>query len=90
MDADKYNKNMEERQKKFEAICVRCGECCGSEDDPCENLVKKNDGTCFCSDYESRLGPRKTISGFSFNCVPIQEHIHNDTLRQNCGYRVRN
>ena len=63
MDKMRYQGFMEESDRKFEAICSNCGECCGSKDDPCQNLVKNDDGTYKCRDYINRLGPQKTVSG---------------------------
>ncbi|MFQ5951989.1 MAG: hypothetical protein ACE5JK_01105 [Candidatus Omnitrophota bacterium] len=72
--------------KKFEAICKRCGECCGASDDPCLNLVKTKDGLYFCKDYKNRLKEQKTVSGKTFRCVPIREHIEKGTLKSGCSY----
>ncbi len=87
MDSTGYEKYARGQEEEFESICKRCGECCGSLDDPCRNLVKLPDGTYFCRDYANRLGRQKTVSGSSFRCVSIREHISLATLRQNCAYR---
>lgn len=81
-----YKKFLVEKELEFESICNRCGECCGSKDDPCRNLVKNHDGTFYCKDYDNRLGPQITVGGHKFNCVSIREHIRGKTLRQNCAY----
>jgi len=86
MDRLTYLEHMSGKEAAFEARCKRCGLCCGSADDPCVNLVKKEDNTFYCAVYENRFGPQKTVSGASFNCVPIREHILKGTLRPGCAY----
>ena len=76
------------KEKEFEDICIQCGQCCGSLDVPCRNLVKVSNEKYVCKDYENRLGRQKTVSGFTFRCVLIREHIANNTLRPNCPYRA--
>jgi uncharacterized cysteine cluster protein YcgN (CxxCxxCC family) len=87
MDSNRYSEYASGKEEEFESICKRCGECCGSLDDPCRNLAKMDNGTYFCKDYSNRLGPQKTVSGKYFNCIPIREYISRDTLRPNCAYR---
>ncbi|MBL7072394.1 MAG: hypothetical protein ISS33_01285 [Candidatus Omnitrophica bacterium] len=89
MDSEKYKKCASEQEEKFESICLRCGECCGALDDVCVNLVKTKTGNrWFCKEYNDRFKLQKTVSGKSFRCVSIREHILNDTLRPNCAYRA--
>ena len=88
MDDGSYQIYMLEKERQFEAVCRRCGQCCGALDDPCANLVRGDGGAYFCADYNNRLGPQKTVSGGSFNCVPIREHIAKGTLRPGCAYAV--
>lgn len=76
-----------EKDSTFESLCTRCGECCGALDDPCAKLEPSEDGGYRCKAYDDRLGPQKTVSGASFNCVPIRQHIADATLRANCSYR---
>ncbi len=88
-DPERYGKHMMRKEEEYELLCKRCGECCGSCDDPCENLkAEDTSGKFVCKDYNNRLGPKKTVSGASFNCVPISEHVRNMTLRPGCSYRV--
>lgn len=87
MDNLRYAEYTKSKEVNFEALCHNCGECCGSLDDPCRNLLKKDDGTHSCRDYSNRFGPQKTVSGKDFDCVFIREHIASNTLRPNCGYR---
>jgi len=88
MDSQKYIKYSKTEEEKFEAVCKRCGECCGALDDPCRNLVKnKTNDQWFCKDYKDRYKQQKTISGNSFTCVSIREHMRNGSLRLNCAYR---
>ena len=87
MDAIKYENLMEDKMKSFESRCKRCGECCGSRDgDPCENLVLESNGTYHCTAYIDRLGIQKTISGKTFNCVPIRTVMEKGALSLNCVY----
>lgn len=59
--------------KKHEALCRRCGICCGSEDgDPCEHLRREKSGEYFCLIYKDRLGMQKTVKGNIFRCVPLR------------------
>jgi len=85
MDDSRYNTALKQKMSEFEGICRRCGLCCGVKDDACRNLEK--DGNKYkCIDYENRLGPQKTLSGKSFHCVPIREHIANRSLHPGCAY----
>jgi uncharacterized cysteine cluster protein YcgN (CxxCxxCC family) len=88
-DNDRYCANQKDKSDEYEELCTRCGICCGSEDgDPCQNLVfdlEKN--AFFCKDYENRLGPQTTVSGQSFNCVPIVENFKMGSFHAKCAYR---
>lgn len=87
MDNILYLQKQEEQLKRYEGLCVRCGECCGADgDDPCANLAKDAQDKCYCKAYENRLGPQKTISGKSFNCVPIRELLKFDLPYLRCPY----
>lgn len=87
MESTAYIQYLKNKEEEFEAVCSRCGECCGSLDDPCANLVKGEDGSFFCNDYHHRLGFQKTATGISFKCVPITERIYAGSLRNNCEYK---
>ncbi|MGB2631226.1 MAG: hypothetical protein WBD24_03985 [Candidatus Omnitrophota bacterium] len=87
MDTAKYDKYLSDRGEDFEAICKRCGECCGADDDPCIRLVKKEDGTYFCCSYKNRLGHQETVSGKIFKCISIRDHIAKGSLKPGCAYR---
>ena len=87
MDKKQYEKFAEKSEKEFEAICSRCGECCGAGNGPCKNLKKLEDDTYICRSYKDRLGAQETVSGQTFNCVSIREHIRNKTLPPGCSYR---
>ena len=86
MDDKRYQKHILEQEEGFEAVCSRCGACCGALDDACSNLSKCEDGRYFCKNYSDRLGPQHTVSGESFTCVPIQSHIEKNSLRPGCTY----
>lgn len=87
MGDTRYQAYLTAKEEGFEAACARCGECCGLEEDPCNNLTKDPDGTCFCVEYSSRLGPQRTISNIMFNCVSIRDRIRQGSLPQKCAYR---
>ncbi|MCK5306228.1 MAG: hypothetical protein KAJ66_03770 [Candidatus Omnitrophica bacterium] len=72
----------------FEAICQRCGICCGSEDgDPCQHLKKDKDNKYYCDIYQKRFGLHKTVNGTIINCVPIEEALRGrEELRKKCAY----
>ncbi len=87
-DDQKYQNFQKEKFLEWEALCGRCGACCGSVDDPCENLVKSEDGRYACSTYENRFGFHKTISGKTIECVPIRNILHMSWPGdQCCGYK---
>lgn len=86
-DTSRYDGSQKRRMAEHEAMCRRCGICCGSTDgDPCAELINNGDGTYMCGIYQARLGPRKTISGRSFNCVPVMENIRKGARYENCPY----
>jgi len=87
VEEDKYHERLKQRNEYFEAICKRCGECCGAKDDPCQNLLKQKDGTYLCKIYDKRFSPQKTVSGKPFNCVSIRDHIAEKCLPPNCAYQ---
>ena len=71
---NKYEDHLKNVQISYEALCKRCGACCGKfEDDPCVQLKKDEAGSYFCATYENRLGLQKTVSGREFNCVPVRK-----------------
>lgn len=90
-DDARYEAMKEKQAASWEAMCTRCGACCGSTtNDPCENLLKMPDGKYGCKIYETRFGLRKTISGKSFQCVPLRWIVHQSWPGdQMCGYKKR-
>lgn len=74
MEDKKYQECLEIKISEYESLCKRCGACCGVKDgDPCEELIAEPDGVHYrCRIYESRLGPRKTMSGKEFTCVELR------------------
>jgi len=68
----KYLKN---KEQEWEDLCIRCGGCCGSFDDPCVHLRKDKHKKYYCEIYETRLGLHKTVGGEEFNCVGVKEII---------------
>ena len=75
--------------KEFEAICNRCGSCCGAYDgDPCEELKRDGDGNYFCQVYKTRLGSHHTVSCLEMDCVPIEKKLHEDWIGDDkCDYK---
>lgn len=69
-----YQTYQENKLKEFENLCSRCGNCCGAaEGDPCQHLIKADDGKYFCDIYDERFGLRASKSGREFMCVPIRQ-----------------
>ncbi|MDD4294848.1 MAG: hypothetical protein PHP69_04985 [Candidatus Omnitrophica bacterium] len=68
---DGYNKAFQKNEKEWEALCIRCGGCCGAFDDPCKHLRKGSDGKFFCEIYDHRFGVRESVKGEKFDCVHI-------------------
>jgi len=82
-----YETYKKEQFLRFEGVCKRCGECCGSQDgDPCMNLGKDAHDKYYCIVYDDRLGPQRTKSGKIFNCVLIRNLKAQGYLRLNCAY----
>ncbi|MBU0504235.1 MAG: hypothetical protein ABH882_04260 [Candidatus Omnitrophota bacterium] len=86
MDEEAYSRKQEEGRARYEALCRRCGACCGALDgDACVNLKINESGECFCSVYDHRIGMQKTVSGIRFACVPIRDLRPNLPLKS-CVY----
>ncbi len=74
-------------QQEFDALCEHCGVCCGSTDgDPCIYLEKKEDEKYYCRIYPFRLGPRITVKGNKFRCIPIEIAIRYPHIKKVCTY----
>ena len=86
MDDIAYTSSQRVRNEEYEALCIRCGKCCGLEMDPCANLKKDSKRGYYCASYESRLGRQVTISGRVFTCVPIREVVRKGLPNEGCGY----
>ncbi len=72
----KSKKRAKFSKHNFEAICKRCGACCGAYDgDPCEYLRKRSDGRYFCAIYDHRFGIHHTINGHELECIPIRDKL---------------
>lgn len=86
---DELNQWLSARNQQWEALCRNCGACCGIFEDPCENLRFGPDGSSYCAKYENRLGPQKTVSGRSFNCVNIRDKVGQSWPGDSkCGYKI--
>lgn len=76
--------------ERHEAVCRRCGECCGAKStDPCKNLMHLADGKYFCKNYNNRLGKQESVSGIKFHCIPVLDIIKHSDVLVNCAYRKR-
>jgi hypothetical protein len=87
MDKVAYLQKQKDLLEKYEALCTRCGVCCGAlGDDPCVNLVLDKDNKYFCKVYENRLGKQMTVSGKVFHCIPIRILRRTRPKFANCAY----
>ncbi len=88
-DDERYQARLKEEDDRWESKCGRCGACCGAFDgDPCEHLRQGSDHKYFCSIYDTRFGPQKTIKGNTINCVPIKTILHATWPGDHCcGYK---
>ena len=90
MDSREYFEKQDQQSADYEAICLRCGACCGALDgDPCLNLVKAADNKYFCKSYDTRIGTQKTVSGKQFHCVPIRNVLEYDGAHPGCAYKKK-
>ncbi|MDP3790610.1 MAG: hypothetical protein Q8R38_01015 [Candidatus Omnitrophota bacterium] len=87
MDEISYSKKQDAYFLEHEALCKRCGRCCGADTaEPCSNLVKDPSGKFYCKSYENRLGLQRTISGRTFTCVDIRDVLAKGLPYEGCGY----
>jgi hypothetical protein len=89
-EGDRYQEWFTAKNEEWEAKCTRCGACCGSLEDPCENLRKDKTNKYYCAVYDKRFGLWHTISGKEINCVPIREKLtkgHSWPGDEHCGYK---
>ena len=87
MDELSYFRKLEYQNESYEALCKRCGICCGaSTSDPCSNLKRLADGAYICAVYENRHGPRQSLSGGMFACVNIRDAIRDGADYPDCPY----
>lgn len=87
MEDARYLEKQEEAQAWHEALCRRCGYCCGLDDnDPCRHLTKCQEGNYSCAVYGRRLGHHHTVSGKLFSCVPIREWLRSESSGSSCAY----
>ena len=87
---NRYEQWMAFKVDEWEAKCTRCGACCGSLEDPCENLRKDQGGKYFCAVYDKRFGKWHTVSGKALTCVPIRDKLalgHSWPGDEHCGYK---
>lgn len=81
-----YLQKQKEEFKEYDALCRRCGACCGAYDgDPCVHLEKNEGNKYHCNIYDNRIGMQKTLSGKQFACVPIRDLSPNLPFK-GCAY----
>ncbi len=69
-----YELYQDKRRQEYEALCKRCGACCGALDkDPCEHLKPAENNKYLCDIYAHRFGLRSTVAGKKFLCIPIRK-----------------
>ncbi|HRZ14628.1 MAG TPA: hypothetical protein P5110_03865 [Candidatus Omnitrophota bacterium] len=71
-DEQRYALSSRKKEQEWEALCCRCGACCGAFEDPCQHLQKTASGTFICGIYEERFGVQRSVGGREFRCVPIR------------------
>ena len=87
VENEQYQNILEAQDAAHEAICRRCGECCGAfGSDPCAQLLPTADDHFVCSAYADRLGPQRTRSGAIFTCVTIRDVHQHGVYYNNCAY----
>jgi uncharacterized cysteine cluster protein YcgN (CxxCxxCC family) len=86
MEITAYDLYLAAKEKEYESLCLMCGKCCGSLNDPCEHLEKTGPASYRCRIYNNRLGQHKTIRGNVFNCVPIKELLKKSAMPPDCAY----
>lgn len=87
MDDIRYLEAQAQDEAAYEALCKRCGICCGAgSSDPCSNLRGEGSGKYYCVSYRSRIGTQHTVSGRSFACVPIRSVLQYAPPTPDCGY----
>jgi uncharacterized cysteine cluster protein YcgN (CxxCxxCC family) len=87
MENEFYLQKQKEKQEAYEALCIRCGACCGALDgDACLNLATDSNNKYYCKIYENRFGKQSTVSGKTFHCIPIRLLRGTGTTFANCAY----
>lgn len=87
MDRIAYGNKQSIEQDEYEALCKRCGKCCGADTaEPCANLAKDTGGKFYCTSYHSRLGLQRTVTGKIFTCVEIRDVLTKGLPHEGCSY----
>lgn len=88
-DEKRYHDLQDKKLYEWEALCRRCGACCGRvEGDPCSHLVHDKEGNYGCAIYNDRFGMRHTLGGREFYCVPIRDILHKNWPGDDqCSYK---
>lgn len=89
MNEEDYGRYQQEKMLAHEALCKRCGVCCGAGTDPCAELKTDDLGRYYCGSYDTRLGQHLTVSGNKFTCVSIREVLTFAPPSIDCGYSER-
>jgi len=86
METAAYESYLAMKEKEYESLCLRCGQCCGVSNDPCQHLERLADRSYVCKIYNNRLGTHKTVKGNNFTCVPIKDLVKKSALFHGCAY----
>ena len=83
-----YQEYRKKQEQDWEAVCTRCGACCGAYEDPCKHLITASDGKYTCEIYQERFGERETTGGKKFKCVHISKILSRNWFNDRfCAYK---
>ncbi|MDD5584252.1 MAG: hypothetical protein PHV55_04260 [Candidatus Omnitrophica bacterium] len=84
-----YQEYRRKKEEEWEALCKRCGGCCGIFEDPCKHLKKDDNGKYFCEIYNDRFGVRESVGGKKFKCVHISQILNRNWFNdRTCAYKI--
>ncbi|MBF0490441.1 MAG: hypothetical protein HQL15_07450 [Candidatus Omnitrophica bacterium] len=88
-DQEHYIQWQKKEEERWEALCGRCGACCGAFDkDPCVHLSRDELKKYYCTIYENCFGIKKTVNGNDIVCGSIRTILHSHWPGDDCcGYK---